>query len=142
MNVFPSNAAGTELLAVTESVRGTYRMDTATLATKRQEKFTDKVTGDLNTAHPKVLPNGDAINIVVGFGKQNFVEKGITLCVLTWCDFLTCLSIHLCKSCAMRTVARLSNPDSHLPQVLGAVVLALCVSGTINSKLSCVPESA
>ena len=69
MNVFPSNADGSELLAVTESVRGTYRMDTTTLATKAQEKYTDNIKGDLNTAHPKVQPNGDTINIVVGFGK-------------------------------------------------------------------------
>ena len=69
MNVFPSNADGSELLAVTESVKGTYRMDTTTLATKAQEKYTDNVKGDLNTAHPKVQPNGDTINIVVGFGK-------------------------------------------------------------------------
>lgn len=44
-------------------------MDTTTLATKAQEKYTDNIKGDLNTAHPKVLPNGDAINIVVGFGE-------------------------------------------------------------------------
>lgn len=69
VNVFPSNADGSELLAVTESVRGTYRMDTNTLATKHQVKYTDKVKGDLNTAHPKLLPNGDSINIVVGFGE-------------------------------------------------------------------------
>lgn len=69
MNVFPSNADGSELLAVTESVRGTYRMDTTTLATKAQETYTDNIKGDLNTAHPKELPNGDRINIVVGFGK-------------------------------------------------------------------------
>ena len=72
MNVFPSNADGSELLAVTESVRGTYRMDTNTLATKSQEKFTDNIKGDLNTAHPKLLPNGDTVNIVVGFGEQAF----------------------------------------------------------------------
>lgn len=72
VNVFPSNADGSELLAVTESVRGTYRMDTKTLATKSQEKFTDNIKGDLNTAHPKLLPNGDTINIVVGFGEQAF----------------------------------------------------------------------
>lgn len=68
VNVFPSNADGSELLAVTESVRGTYRMDTNTLATKSQEKFADNIKGDLNTAHPKLLPNGDTVNIVVGFG--------------------------------------------------------------------------
>ena len=45
-------------------------MDTTTLATKSQEKYTDKINGDLNTAHPKLLPNGDTINIVVGFGKE------------------------------------------------------------------------
>lgn len=44
-------------------------MDTTTLATKAQEKYTDNIKGDLNTAHPKVQPNGDTINIVVGFGK-------------------------------------------------------------------------
>lgn len=74
VNVFPSNAAGTELLAVTESVKGTYRMDTATLATKHREKFTDKVTGDLNTAHPKMLDTGETVNIVVGFGKHNLLS--------------------------------------------------------------------
>ncbi len=69
MNVFPSNADGSELLAVTESVKGTYRLDTASLATKHQEKYTDGVKGDLNTAHPKLLPSGETVNIVVGFGK-------------------------------------------------------------------------
>ena len=68
VNVFPSNADGSELLAVTESVKGTYRLDTATLATKYQEHYTDKVKGDLNTAHPKLLPTGESVNIVVGFG--------------------------------------------------------------------------
>ena len=79
-------------------------MDTATLATKHQEKFTDKVTGDLNTAHPKVLPNGDAINIVVGFGKQHFAEEGITRSCLTCCDFPDMLVVHLCKSCVMMQI--------------------------------------
>ena len=69
VNVFPSNADGSEVLAVTESVKGTYRLDTATLATKCQEKYTDRIKGDLNTAHPKVLPSGEVVNIVVGFGK-------------------------------------------------------------------------
>lgn len=69
VNVFPSNADGSELLAVTESVKGTYRLDTASLATKHQEKYTDGVKGDLNTAHPKLLPSGETVNIVVGFGK-------------------------------------------------------------------------
>ena len=74
VNVFPSNADGSELLAVTESVKGTYRMDTATLATKHQEKFTDKVTGDLNTAHPKMLPSGETVNIVVGLGECHCIS--------------------------------------------------------------------
>ena len=70
MNVFPSNAEGSELLAVTESVKGTYRLDTATLATKYQEEYSDSVNGDLNTAHPKVLSDGQTVNIVVGFGES------------------------------------------------------------------------
>lgn len=89
MNVFPSNADGSELLAVTESVKGTYRMDTTTLATKAQEKFTDNINGDLNTAHPKVLPNGDAINIVVGFGET------ADICVETL-DF-ACVIMDFCR---------------------------------------------
>ena len=113
--MFPSNAAGTELLAVTESVRGTYRMDTATLATKHQEKFTDKVTGDLNTAHPKVLPNGDAINIVVGFGKQRFAEEGIMRSCLTCCDFPDMLgSSPVQKLCDDANCGKVPvKPDSH-----------------------------
>lgn len=75
VNVFPSNADGSELLAVTESVKGTYRLDTATLATKHQEKYTDSIKGDLNTAHPKLLPSGESINIVVGFGDGYKVVK-------------------------------------------------------------------
>lgn len=75
VNVFPSNADGSELLAVTESVKGTYRLDTATLATKYQEHYTDKVKGDLNTAHPKLLPSGESVNIVVGFGDGYKVVK-------------------------------------------------------------------
>ena len=84
MNVFPSNAEGSELLAVTESVKGTYRLDTATLETKYQETYSDSINGDLNTAHPKLLSDGQTINIVVGFG-----ESQISLHLSVQCIFAT-----------------------------------------------------
>lgn len=66
VNVFPTRPDGQELMAVTESVVGTYRVNTSDLATKHQEKFEDSINGDLTTAHPKILANGDMINLAVG----------------------------------------------------------------------------
>jgi carlactone synthase/all-trans-10'-apo-beta-carotenal 13,14-cleaving dioxygenase len=68
VNVFPTKADGSELMAVTESVVGTYRVRTDDLGTLHQEHFQDNVKGDLTTAHPKIMPNGDLINLVVAFG--------------------------------------------------------------------------
>lgn len=97
--MFPSNAAGTELLAVTESVKGTYRMDTATLDTKHQEKYTDSVTGDLHTAHPKMLPSGEMVNIVIGFSKLNKTyPRTQTSLVSMLARLLCCLMLVLVNS--------------------------------------------
>jgi len=61
------------LWAMTETVAGTYAVDSETLETLERVEFEDDegVVGTLTTAHPHVLSNGDIINIVsapgVGF---------------------------------------------------------------------------
>ena len=43
MNVFASNEEGTEVLAISEPVLASYRIDRDTLASKARENFQDKV---------------------------------------------------------------------------------------------------
>ncbi|KAK9817179.1 hypothetical protein WJX72_010704 [[Myrmecia] bisecta] len=66
---------GTELVAMTESVLGTYRVDPDTLRTRGQVVYKDNVKGDLTTAHPVTLPNGDLINLTSAFGGQYTVFR-------------------------------------------------------------------
>jgi len=57
--------------AVTETVAGTIEMDQSTLSTLGKVSYNDNLTGDLTTAHPTILPNGELINLLsapgVGF---------------------------------------------------------------------------
>lgn len=57
-------------VALTETVQGTFKVDPATLRTLGQVRYQDKISGDLTTAHPQPLPNGDLVNLVstVGVG--------------------------------------------------------------------------
>ena len=57
---------GRQLITMTESVLGTYRVDTATLKTLGRLTFADRVKGDLTTAHPTMQPNGKLINLTSG----------------------------------------------------------------------------
>ncbi len=51
-------------LALTETLPGTYQIDSDSLETLGRVRFTDGIKGDITTAHPTVLPNGDLINIL------------------------------------------------------------------------------
>ncbi|KAL4523246.1 hypothetical protein Ndes2437B_g00374 [Nannochloris sp. 'desiccata'] len=57
--------------AVTETVAGTIEMDQGTLSTLGKVTYNDNLKGDLTTAHPTILPNGELINFLsapgVGF---------------------------------------------------------------------------
>lgn len=57
--------------ALTETVAGSYEIETATLQTLGRVRYSDRLRGDLTTAHPTVLLNGDVINLLsapgVGF---------------------------------------------------------------------------
>lgn len=68
VNVLPQ---GDKVWAVTETVAGTFEVDPSTLSTTGRVHYEDNLKGDLTTAHPTVLPNGDLINLlsapVVGF---------------------------------------------------------------------------
>eukprot|EP00890_Picochlorum_soloecismus_P003124 jgi/Picsp_1/3812/NSC_01324-R1_carotenoid cleavage dioxygenase 8 len=72
-NASPRNDKNDVLWAMTETVAGTYAVDSETLETLERVEFQDEegVTGTLTTAHPHMLSNGDIINIVsapgVGF---------------------------------------------------------------------------
>ena len=64
---------GGALVAMTETVAGTYLVDPGTLRTLGQVAYADDgIRGDLTTAHPTVLPGGDTVNLVstVGTGFQ------------------------------------------------------------------------
>ena len=65
VNVLPGASPG-ELLAVTESVPGTMRVDAATLRTLGGVTYADGVKGELNTAHPTLQRDGSLINLVIG----------------------------------------------------------------------------
>ncbi|KAK9831473.1 hypothetical protein WJX81_008489 [Elliptochloris bilobata] len=67
VNVLPGAARG-ELVAVTESVAGTFRIDERTLRTLGRVKYSDGIKGDLNTAHPTLQRDGSIINLAIGFG--------------------------------------------------------------------------
>ncbi len=55
-----------ELVAVTESVAGTMRIDADSLRTLGPVKYTDGVKGELTTAHPTLQRDGSLINLAVG----------------------------------------------------------------------------
>ncbi|KAI7842354.1 hypothetical protein COHA_003994 [Chlorella ohadii] len=58
-------------VAMTETVQGTYRVDLSSLQTLGRVQYRgDKIVGDLTTAHPQPMPNGDLVNLVstVGVG--------------------------------------------------------------------------
>lgn len=63
MNVLPGANAG-EFIAVSEPVRATTRIDTASLAALGRVKYEDNMPGSINTVHPFILPSGDLINIL------------------------------------------------------------------------------
>jgi carlactone synthase/all-trans-10'-apo-beta-carotenal 13,14-cleaving dioxygenase len=54
---------GARAWAVTETVAGTLALDVATLRTLGRVVYSDALPGQLTTAHPKSLPNGDLLNI-------------------------------------------------------------------------------
>jgi len=55
---------GDEIWALGEMVAGTYAVDPATLRTLGPVRYANTLKGDLTTAHPTVLPNGDVINLL------------------------------------------------------------------------------
>lgn len=72
VNVIPQPCG--RVLAVTETVQGTYLVDVATLATLERVEFDDEIKGDLTTAHPSLLPSGELLNFIstVGSGFHIF----------------------------------------------------------------------
>lgn len=68
VNVVPLPGGGA--VALTETVQGTYRVDPASLRTLAQVRYDggDGVRGDLTTAHPQPMPNGDLVNLVSAVG--------------------------------------------------------------------------
>jgi len=67
VNVLPGARRG-ELVAVTESVVGAVRVDARTLRTLAPITYTDRIKGDLTTAHPTLQRDGSLINLAVGVG--------------------------------------------------------------------------
>lgn len=69
VNVLPGALPG-ELLAVTESVPGTMRVDARTLRTLGGVTYADGVKGELNTAHPTLQRDGSIINLAIGVSQN------------------------------------------------------------------------
>lgn len=72
VNVVPT-LDGKQLISMTESVAGTYRVD-LDLKTLGQMKFQDGVKGLLTTAHPTLLPDGSMINLTSGV-RWSFIQS-------------------------------------------------------------------
>ncbi len=49
---------------MTETLPGTYLVDPATLSTLQRVRYQDGIKGDITTAHPTALPNGDLVNFI------------------------------------------------------------------------------
>ena len=75
VNVLPGASPG-ELLAVTESVPGTMRVDAATLRTLGGVAYADGVKGELNTAHPTLQRDGSIINLAIGVSHKA-LQQGV-----------------------------------------------------------------
>jgi carlactone synthase/all-trans-10'-apo-beta-carotenal 13,14-cleaving dioxygenase len=75
VNVLPApyskDGKNKKFWAVTETVAGTIEMDRSTLSTLGKVTYNDNLKGNLTTAHPTILSNGDLINLLsapgVGF---------------------------------------------------------------------------
>ncbi len=55
-----------QVLSLTESVAGTFRVSTADLSTLHQVQFKDSLGSLLTTAHPTILDDGTYINLTSG----------------------------------------------------------------------------
>lgn len=80
VNVIPlsNDSNNNVVIACTETVLGTFKVDKNNLNTIGRIQYTDEdnnkpIKGDLTTAHPIILPNGDHINIInnAGFGESH-----------------------------------------------------------------------
>lgn len=63
---------------MTETVQGTYLVDPATLRTLRRLCYADGIRGDITTAHPTLLPNGDLVNFLSTVRVVDWVSIGPT----------------------------------------------------------------
>lgn len=63
-----------QVLAVTETVFGTFGIDVSSLDTVERKQFRDKLKGDITTAHPSILPNGDLVNFVTNVKMSSMVS--------------------------------------------------------------------
>lgn len=68
-----------QVLAVTETVFGTFGIDVSSLDTVERKQFRDKLKGDITTAHPSILPNGDLVNFVTNVKMSSMSNTGFTL---------------------------------------------------------------
>ncbi|GAB4823966.1 hypothetical protein N2152v2_011012 [Parachlorella kessleri] len=66
-------------LALTETLPGTFLVDVASLATLERVRYKDGIRGDITTAHPTLLPNGDLINFLSTVRLNHWVGGGFTL---------------------------------------------------------------
>ena len=64
VNTLPLLERG-EVLAMTETVKGTYRVAIPDLQTISRADLGSSVPGDLTTAHPAVYPDGSVYNLAI-----------------------------------------------------------------------------
>ncbi|KAK9795606.1 hypothetical protein WJX73_008002 [Symbiochloris irregularis] len=65
-----------ELLAMTETIKGQYRVRVDDLHTIERAPFVgDSVPGDLTSAHPAVCPDGSVYNLAVDFGRSRTIYR-------------------------------------------------------------------
>ena len=63
-------------LALTETLPGTFLIDVARLSTLERVRYKDGIRGDITTAHPTLLPNGDLINFLSTVRLNHWVGLG------------------------------------------------------------------
>lgn len=71
---------GKQLVAMTETLSGTLRVDAGSLHTEGHITYNDDLKGDITTAHPVIYPDGSIYNlfIVVSLPPCN------KLCFISW----------------------------------------------------------
>ena len=74
MNTHPI-PGGKDLVAMTEAVSGTYKVDVGSLSTKERVAYNDDLPGDQTTAHPVIYPDGSVYNIFLTVSRSATLSR-------------------------------------------------------------------